>query len=85
MGTGTIMKRLYSEAGRQTIELLVICDQKAARSLIDRTAAQYQDRAKFESPCGWTLKAKDRGLFAAIPPPALATIRTSMFISTVSC
>src|SRR3954447_15810989 len=41
-GTMTIMKRLYSQALRQTIELLVIhC--RLARSLIDSPGTRYQD------------------------------------------
>src|SRR4051812_45668545 len=40
-GTITTMERLYRQVRRQTIELLVM--PGPPRSLIDRTAAQYQD------------------------------------------
>src|SRR3954451_7631412 len=43
MGTMTVMKRLYSQALRQTIELLVI-RRRLARSLIDSADTRYQDR-----------------------------------------
>jgi hypothetical protein len=37
------MKRLYSQAARQTIELLVI-RARLARSLIDSAGTRYQDK-----------------------------------------
>src|ERR1700736_2050843 len=48
MGTVTIMRRLYRQTRPQTIELLVIYYK--TRSLIDRTATQYQDVHQNESP-----------------------------------
>src|SRR3954464_8055108 len=49
MGTITVMKRLYRQAARRTIELLVIqCG--LARSLIDSPGARYQDERRHESP-----------------------------------
>src|SRR6188472_2247803 len=49
-GTMTVMRRLYSQARPQTIELLVMCAEKPARCLIDRTPTQYQDVHQHESP-----------------------------------
>jgi putative transcriptional regulator len=46
----TVMRRLYSQAGWQTIELLVMYLPGAVRSLIDRTGTQYQDGRQRESP-----------------------------------
>jgi hypothetical protein len=43
MGTMTVMARLYRLVSAQTIELLVMRGVGATRSLIDRTATQYQD------------------------------------------
>src|SRR5476649_2657118 len=42
-GTMTIMRRLYSQALPQTIELLVIRFAGPVRSLIDSAPTQYQD------------------------------------------
>ena len=56
-------------------------DERRLPSLIDRTATQYQDMHSNEVLCGWTLKAKNRRLFAA-RPPASATIRPTAAIST---
>src|SRR5882762_1016957 len=89
LGTMAIMRRLYRQARRQTIELLV----RAARwigSLIDRTATQYQDGPQSESGfCGWTLKAKRRATSAADLQAAAnlqtATTRPIAAISTASC
>jgi hypothetical protein len=39
----TVMACLYSLVSAQTIELLVMRAVDATRSLIDRTATQYQD------------------------------------------
>jgi putative transcriptional regulator len=44
------MKYLYRRARPQTIELLVMMDKTRARSLIDRTATQYQNVQRYESP-----------------------------------
>src|SRR5664279_4281777 len=48
-GTMTVMRRLYRLMGVQAIELLVIYFQAPGRSLIDRTATQYQDGQQHES------------------------------------
>src|ERR1700687_3333883 len=50
MGTMTIMRRLYRQAGGQTIELLVMYFERRLLCLIDRTAPQYQDVIQQESP-----------------------------------
>src|SRR5258708_2117776 len=50
MGTMTFMRRLYSQPGWQTIELLVIYFQSWRRSLIDRSGTRYQDVDRHESP-----------------------------------
>src|SRR3979409_2469608 len=60
MGTMTVMKRLYRQAARQTIELLGI-HGGWARSLIDSGGTRYQDKPRHESPAMDLTRKKPAG------------------------
>src|SRR5665647_1075550 len=67
MGTMVVMRRPYRLVGVQTIELLVMYFSSARRSLIDRTATQYQDGQQHESPLLYTSPSPRDGLLSRMP------------------